>query len=155
LPSPWRTASATPRACPSSRPGAKSSPGRPMASRPSSRRSSPGSTASPRQRVHCRRPFHPGRYSALRLRRVRRRRGPDPGPEARELAGLVHPRDGEAVPVEVPAGSVVWFHRDLVHGSQSNRSNVGRRVFVIAYQPSGLHRWRVGRNRDIRCGSTG
>ena len=59
--------------------------------------------------------------------------------------------DGEAIPVEVPAGSVVWFHRDLVHGSQSNRSNVGRRVFVIAYQPSGLHRWRLGSNRDIRC----
>ena len=58
--------------------------------------------------------------------------------------------DGEAIPVEVPAGSVVWFHRDLVHGSQSNRSKVGRRVFVIAYQPSGLHRWRMGSNRDIR-----
>ncbi len=58
--------------------------------------------------------------------------------------------DGEAFPVEVPAGSVLWFHRDLVHGSRSNQGKVGRRVFVIAYQPSGLKRWRVGRNREIQ-----
>ncbi len=58
--------------------------------------------------------------------------------------------DGEAFPVELPAGSVVWFHRDLVHGSQSNHSKDGGRVFVIAYQPSGLRRWRIGRNRDIQ-----
>lgn len=56
----------------------------------------------------------------------------------------------EAIPVEVPAGSVVWFHRDLVHGSQTNRSHVGRRVFVIAYQPSGLRRWRLASRREIR-----
>lgn len=58
--------------------------------------------------------------------------------------------DGEAVPVELPAGSSIWFHRDLVHGSQSNRSPSSRRVFVIAYQPAGLDRWRMGRSRDIR-----
>ena len=58
--------------------------------------------------------------------------------------------DGEAFPVEVPGGSAVWFHRDLVHGSQSNRSQSSRRVFVIAYQPAGLDRWRIGRKRDIR-----
>jgi hypothetical protein len=58
--------------------------------------------------------------------------------------------DGEAVPVELPAGSAIWFHRDLVHGSQSNRSQTSRRVFVLAYQPPGLSRWRMGRNRDVR-----
>jgi len=59
--------------------------------------------------------------------------------------------EGEPVPTELPAGSVVWFHRDLVHGSRSNHSQDSRRVFVIAYQPAGLDRWRIGRNRDIRA----
>ena len=58
--------------------------------------------------------------------------------------------DGEAVPTELPAGSVLYFHRDLVHGSQSNRSDHSRRVFVVAYQSSGLHRWRIDRKREVR-----
>ncbi|MBW2243766.1 MAG: phytanoyl-CoA dioxygenase family protein [Deltaproteobacteria bacterium] len=58
--------------------------------------------------------------------------------------------DGEAIPVELPAGSVLWFHRDLVHGSQSNRSDTNRRVFVTAYQPAGLKRWRLDKKRPIR-----
>lgn len=76
-----------------------------------------------------------------------------PGLEHRGVLGALYTDvellDGEAVPVEVPAGSVIWFHRDLVHGSQSNRSHASRRVFVIAYQPAGLDRWRVGRSRDV------
>jgi hypothetical protein len=58
--------------------------------------------------------------------------------------------DGEAVPTELPAGSVLYFHRDLVHGSQTNRSDHSRRVFVVAYQSSGLHRWRIDRKREVR-----
>jgi hypothetical protein len=58
--------------------------------------------------------------------------------------------EGEAVPLEAPEGSVLWFHRDLVHGSQVNRSNGSRRVYVIAYQPSGFHCWRSDQNREIR-----
>ena len=58
--------------------------------------------------------------------------------------------EGGAIPVELPAGSVLWFHRDLVHGSQSNRSNKNRRVFVTAYQPAGLQRWRLDKKRPIR-----
>ena len=58
--------------------------------------------------------------------------------------------EDEAIPVELPAGSVLWFHRDLVHGSQSDRSNKNRRVFVTAYQPAGLHRWRLDEKRPIR-----
>jgi ectoine hydroxylase-related dioxygenase (phytanoyl-CoA dioxygenase family) len=57
--------------------------------------------------------------------------------------------DGEAIPVGLPAGSVVWSHRDLVHGSQSNRSETNRRVFVAAYPPAGLKRWRVDKKRPI------
>jgi ectoine hydroxylase-related dioxygenase (phytanoyl-CoA dioxygenase family) len=58
--------------------------------------------------------------------------------------------EGEAIPVELPAGSVLWFHRDLVHGSQSNRSDTNRRVLVTAYQPAGLKRWRLDKTRPIR-----
>ncbi len=57
--------------------------------------------------------------------------------------------DGEAVPTELTAGSVLYFHRDLVHGSQTNRSNSSRRVFVVAYQAGGLHRWRIRRKREV------
>jgi hypothetical protein len=51
------------------------------------------------------------------------------------------------VPLEAPAGSVVWFHGDLVHGSQGNRSDCPRRVLVLTYQPAGLPRWR---HEDVR-----
>ena len=49
--------------------------------------------------------------------------------------------EGEAYPAELPAGSVLYFHHDLVHGSQSNRSDTNRRVFVAAYQAPGRRRW--------------
>lgn len=58
--------------------------------------------------------------------------------------------EGTPFPVELPAGSTITFHRDLVHGSQSNRSQQSRRVFVAAYQPAGLHRWRLEKIRNIR-----
>ena len=52
--------------------------------------------------------------------------------------------------VALPAGSVLWFHHDLVHGSQTNRSDSNRRVFVAAYQPAGLRRWRFDTSRPVR-----
>jgi len=58
--------------------------------------------------------------------------------------------EGEAVPTELSAGSVLYFHRDLVHGSQTNRSNASRRVFVVALQAGGLHRWRIDRKREVK-----
>ncbi len=58
--------------------------------------------------------------------------------------------EGEAIPTELSAGSVLYFHRDLVHGSQSNRTEGSRRVFVVAYQAGGLHRWRIKRKREVR-----
>ena len=61
--------------------------------------------------------------------------------------------EGEAgIPIEAPAGSVLYFHRDLVHGSQSNRSKKNRRILVFAYQPAGLRRWRSDRIRPIKNG---
>ncbi|MCP5057583.1 MAG: phytanoyl-CoA dioxygenase family protein [bacterium] len=60
--------------------------------------------------------------------------------------------DGEAFATELPAGSVLYFHRDLVHGSQTNRTGASRRVFVVAYQAGGLHRWRIDRKREVVMG---
>lgn len=57
--------------------------------------------------------------------------------------------EGEAIPTELSAGSVLYFHRDLVHGSQTNRTDSSRRVFVVAYQAGGLHRWRINRKREV------
>jgi ectoine hydroxylase-related dioxygenase (phytanoyl-CoA dioxygenase family) len=45
---------------------------------------------------------------------------------------------------------VVWFHGDLVHGSQGNRSDSPRRVLVLTYQPEGLPRWRHEDVRPVR-----
>lgn len=57
---------------------------------------------------------------------------------------------GDPLAVTARAGTVLYFHRDLVHGSQSNRSTSNRRVFVVAYQSSGLRRWRLESRREVR-----
>lgn len=49
--------------------------------------------------------------------------------------------------LEVPAGSVVFFHGDVVHGSQSNRTESARRVLLMTFQPANLPRWQ---RSDIR-----
>ncbi len=54
---------------------------------------------------------------------------------------------GRPLSLEVPAGSVVFFHGDIVHGSQGNRSRLQRRVLVETYQPAGLPRWQ---HEDVR-----
>jgi len=53
----------------------------------------------------------------------------------------------EPVPVAAPAGSAVFFHGDLVHGSRSNRTDRSRRALVLTYQPPRLPRWQ---HEDIR-----
>jgi ectoine hydroxylase-related dioxygenase (phytanoyl-CoA dioxygenase family) len=58
--------------------------------------------------------------------------------------------DGEGFPFEAPAGSVMFFHYNIVHGSQANRSQGNRRVVLNAYQPAGLRQWRVDERRDIK-----
>jgi len=42
------------------------------------------------------------------------------------------------VPIEVPAGSVVWFGPLLVHKSEPNRSTKERRSLLFSYQPAGF-----------------
>ncbi|MDP6981260.1 MAG: phytanoyl-CoA dioxygenase family protein [Myxococcota bacterium] len=48
----------------------------------------------------------------------------------------------DPVPMDLPAGSVVYFHGDIVHGSMSNRTDERRRMLVLTYQPDGLERWQ-------------
>jgi hypothetical protein len=47
-------------------------------------------------------------------------------------------RDLTAVPIEVDAGSVVFFGPFLVHKSAANRSDAERRSLLYSYQPPGL-----------------
>jgi hypothetical protein len=79
--------------------------------------------------------------------------GPLPGLKDRGTLGALYTDlsqvPGTPQPVELPAGSVLTFHGDLVHGSQSNRSRQSRRVLVVAYQPAGLRRWRVAKIRSV------
>lgn len=58
--------------------------------------------------------------------------------------------EGEPYAVELPAGSVLFFHYNIVHGSQTNRSQSNRRVLLFAYQPAGLHCWRVDKVRNVK-----
>ena len=61
--------------------------------------------------------------------------------------------DAPRVPIEAPAGSVVFFHGDVVHGSQSNKSDESRRAFVLTYQPAGYAQFRRPGERAIRSAS--
>ncbi|MEE8557127.1 MAG: phytanoyl-CoA dioxygenase family protein [Myxococcota bacterium] len=56
---------------------------------------------------------------------------------------------GEGVPLAVPAGTVVYLHAEIVHGSPSNRTQTDRRIYIVAYQPPGSHRQHVESVRDI------
>lgn len=58
--------------------------------------------------------------------------------------------DGSApLPIEAPAGSLIYFHGDVVHGSRRNRSPHSRRALVFTYQPAGLPQWRLDGPRPI------
>lgn len=50
--------------------------------------------------------------------------------------------ESRRVPLVAPAGSAIWFHGDVVHGSQVNRSSHSRRAFVLTYQPAGHPQFR-------------
>lgn len=58
---------------------------------------------------------------------------------------------GEQVAIAAPAGSVVFFHGDVVHGSQTNRSRASRRALVLTYQPADLPRWDGSGRRNVRA----
>jgi ectoine hydroxylase-related dioxygenase (phytanoyl-CoA dioxygenase family) len=62
---------------------------------------------------------------------------------------------GERVAIAAPAGSLVFFHGDVVHGSRSNRGDASRRAIVLTYQPAGLPRWNRSDCRDVRAPVSG
>lgn len=53
----------------------------------------------------------------------------------------------EPVPMALPAGSIVYFHGDIVHGSQGNKTEEKRRLLLLTYQPGDLPRWQ---REDVR-----
>ena len=53
------------------------------------------------------------------------------------------------VPLAAPAGSAIFFHGDVVHGSQVNRSAASRRAFVLTFQPDGHPQFRRPGTRSI------
>ena len=55
----------------------------------------------------------------------------------------------EPLPIEAPAGSVIFFDGYVVHGSRSNGSTGSRRAVVLTYQPDGLSRWKTPGVRPV------
>ena len=55
----------------------------------------------------------------------------------------------EPIAIDVPAGSLIYFHGDIVHGSQVNRSDSERRLLLLTYQPTGLPRWQRDDERPV------
>lgn len=53
-------------------------------------------------------------------------------------------------PIPAPAGSVIWFHGDVVHGSRRNQTSTDRRAFVLTYQPAGHPQFRRPGARPVR-----
>jgi ectoine hydroxylase-related dioxygenase (phytanoyl-CoA dioxygenase family) len=62
-----------------------------------------------------------------------------------------HFDESAQVPVEVPAGSLVFFSPHTVHGSRPNASREPRRALVLTYQPGGLPMFKRPGTRD--CGA--
>lgn len=54
-----------------------------------------------------------------------------------------------AVPLELPAGSLVFFDPHIVHGSGPNPSAAPRRSLIITYQPAGFPTLKSRQIRDI------
>ena len=69
---------------------------------------------------------------------------------ANEIDAAAYP-DAKPVPLEVPAGTVVFFGPLLVHQSAPNRSDQQRRALLYSYQPAGrrtqLEAFRAARKR--------
>jgi len=84
-------------------------------------------------------------------------RGPLPGLEDRGTLGRLYTDVERALPharpvaLEAPAGSVIFFHGDVVHGSQTNKSRDSRRAFVLTYQPAGFPQFRRPGERAVRA----
>jgi ectoine hydroxylase-related dioxygenase (phytanoyl-CoA dioxygenase family) len=93
------------------------------------------------------------RNGCLRVVRGSHREGLLPGLEGEGRLGplFTDPRafdESQQVPVEVPAGSLIFFSPHTVHGSQPNDSELKRRAFVLTYQPVGHRMFKVDAMRE-------
>lgn len=52
------------------------------------------------------------------------------------------------VPIEVPAGTLVFFSPHTVHGSQPNTSDERRRALILTYQPGGHRMFKIDAVRE-------
>jgi len=83
------------------------------------------------------------------------RRGVLPGLTERGTLGRLYTdvdrvlSEAPRVPITAPAGSAIFFHGDVVHGSRVNRSSSSRRAFVLTYQPAGHPQFRRAGTREI------
>ncbi len=60
------------------------------------------------------------------------------------------------VPMEVAAGTLIFFHAHTVHGSQPNTSEQARRALILTYQPGGYPTLKTGKVRAVcTAGSLG
>ena len=88
----------------------------------------------------------------FRVVRGSHRRGRLPGRQGEGTLGplFTDPRCFDVshqVPIEAPAGSLVFFSPHTVHGSEPNRSDRPRRAAVLTYQPAGHPMFTIGRER--------
>ncbi|MFT7245392.1 MAG: hypothetical protein ACI82A_002760 [Candidatus Azotimanducaceae bacterium] len=61
----------------------------------------------------------------------------------------------DAVAMEVPAGSLIFFSPHAIHGSGPNRSEVDRRALIVTYQPANFAALKSGQVRNISLSGTG
>jgi hypothetical protein len=55
----------------------------------------------------------------------------------------------DPVPIDLPAGSIVYFNGDIVHGSKGNKTQEKRRLLLLTYQPAGMPRWQQETIRPV------
>lgn len=55
----------------------------------------------------------------------------------------------DAVAMEVPAGSQIFFSPHAIHGSGPNGSKQDRRAIILTYQPAGFSALKSGQVRDV------
>jgi ectoine hydroxylase-related dioxygenase (phytanoyl-CoA dioxygenase family) len=56
--------------------------------------------------------------------------------------------ESKQVPLEVPAGSLIFFNPHTVHGSQPNTSDERRRALILTYQPGGHRMFKIDAVRE-------
>ncbi len=70
-----------------------------------------------------------------------------PGTAGRLYTDMDRLEGAEPLPLEAPAGSVMFSHAHIVHGSKTNRSQSPRRALYPVYQPAGQPRWHFDEPR--------